>query len=138
MMVANRMAMGDDESEEFYAFPAMGSWSQQSDDDSNDLDGREEPEQTYVNRRVAEMNFHANLYNTHHDERISNRERQILESLRFQYVQRRWECLYDANEHARLRDAIMHEFMNKNDDVSMRRCNDGSEVGGGADVGVVE
>ncbi|KAI2500464.1 Ribosomal protein-like protein [Fragilaria crotonensis] len=122
MMVANGMAMGDEESEEFYAFPAMGSWSQQSDDDSNNLDGREEPEQTYVNRRVAEMNFHANLYNSnHHDERISDRERQILESLRFQYVQRHWECLYDANEHARLRDAIMNELMNKNDDA---RCDD--------------
>ena len=126
MMVANRMvAMGDKESEEFYAFPAMGSWSQQSDDNSNDLDRQEEPEQAYVNRRVAEMNLHANLYNTnHHDERISDRERQVLESLRFQYVQRRWECLYDANEHARLRDAIMKELMNKNDDATMRRCDD--------------
>ena len=122
MMVANRMAMGDEESEEFYAFPAMGSWSQQSDDDSNDLDGQEEPEQAYVNRRVAEMNLHANLYNTnHHDERISDRERQVLESLRFQYVQRRWECLYDANEHARLRDAIVNELMNMNDDATMQR-----------------
>ena len=89
MMVANRMAMGDEESEEFYAFPAMGG-TQQSDngkndsdgqeDDGNNSDGQEEPEQAYVNRRVAEMNLHAELYNTnHHDERISERERQVLE-----------------------------------------------------------
>ena len=86
MMVANRMAMGDEESEEFYAFPAM-SCELQSDDGSN---GEEEQEQLYVDRRVAEMNFHAHLYNTNNrDERMSDHECQILKSLRFQYVQRR-------------------------------------------------
>jgi hypothetical protein len=30
-----------------------------------------------------------------------------VENLRFQYVQRRRECLYDANEHARLCEAII-------------------------------
>ena len=110
MMVANRMAIGDEESEEFYAFPAMGGLTQS--DDGKDLDQQEEPEQAYVNRRVAEMNLHAKLYNTNHrDERISDRERQILESLRFQYVQRRWECLYDVNEHARLREAIINKLL---------------------------
>ena len=105
-----RMAMGDEEeSEEFYAFPAMG--EPQQSDDSNDSDRQVEPEQVYVDRRVALMNLHAEPYNTNHrDERISERERQILETLRFQDVQRRWECLYDANEHARLRDAIINEL----------------------------
>ncbi len=113
MMVANRMIMGDEEPEEFYAFPAMGGPHQES-DSGNDLDEQqqEEPEQAYVDRRVAEMNLHAEVYNTNHrDERISDHERQILESLRFQYVQRRWECLYDANEHARLREAIINELL---------------------------
>jgi hypothetical protein len=117
MMVANRMAMGDEESEEFYAFPAMGGTQQSNDSDDgnngNDMDVQEEPEQAYVNRRVAEMSLHADLYNTtHYDERISERERQVLENLRFQYVQHRWECLYDANEHGRLSKAIsINEFL---------------------------
>ncbi len=80
--------------------------------DGNDSDGQEEPEKAYVERRAAEMNLHAELYNTnHHDQRISERERKILENLRFQYVQRRWECLYDADEHARLCEAIINELV---------------------------
>jgi hypothetical protein len=111
MMVANRMAMGDEESEEFYAFPAMANGSQCDHGNDSQVDG-EEHEQAYVDRRVAEMNLHAHLYNrNNHDERISDRERQILESLRIQYVQRRWECLYDSNEHNRLREAIMDELV---------------------------
>ena len=80
-MVANRMAMGDKESKEFYAFPAMG--APQQSNDSSDSDGQEEPEKAYVDRTVAEMNLHAKLYNTNHDQRISKREQQILENLRF-------------------------------------------------------
>ncbi len=81
MMVANRMAMGDKESKEFYAFPAMD--APQQSNDSSDSDGQEEPEKAYVDRTVAEMNLHAKLYNTNHDQRISKREQQILENLRF-------------------------------------------------------
>jgi hypothetical protein len=89
MMVPNRMAMGDEESEEFYAFPAMGS-ELQCDDGT---DGEEEQEQAYVDRRAAEMKIHAHLYNTNNcDERMSDHECQILKSIRFQYVQRRCEC----------------------------------------------
>ena len=110
MMVADRMATGDEESEDFYAFPGMLDGNE-SDDDGANMEGPEEPEQAYVDRRVAEMNLHAHMFNTtHHDERISDHERQVLESLRLQYVQRRWECLYDPNEHARLREAIMNEL----------------------------
>lgn len=109
-MVADRMATGDEESEDFYAFPGMLDGNE-SDDDGANMEGPEEPEQAYVDRRVAEMNLHAHMFNTtHHDERISDHERQVLESLRLQYVQRRWECLYDPNEHARLREAIMNEL----------------------------
>jgi hypothetical protein len=78
IMVANQMAMGDKESEEFYAFPAMG--APQQSDDGNDSDGQEESEKAYVEWGAAEMNLHAELYNTnHHDPRISERERKILE-----------------------------------------------------------
>ena len=85
-MVANQMAKGDEESEEFYAFPAMGS-ELQSDDGS---DGEEEQEQAHVDHQVAEMNLHAHLYNTNNcDERMRDHEYKILKSLRFQYVQRR-------------------------------------------------
>lgn len=113
MIVANRMAMGDEESEEFYSFPAMlGHGGSQSDNGNVSEQDWEEHEQAYVDRRVAEMNLHSILYNrNNHDETISDHERQILESLRIQYVQRRWECLYDSNEHARLREAIMNELV---------------------------
>ncbi len=79
---------------------------------SNDgSDGEEEQEQAYVDCRVAEMNLHAHLFNTNNrDERMSDHECQILKSLRFQYVQRCWECLYDSEEHARLREAIINEL----------------------------
>jgi hypothetical protein len=78
-------------------------------DNGNNSNGQEQPEKAYADRRVADMNLHAELYNTnHHDQSISKLvERQIVENLRFQYVQRRRECLYDANKHARLREAII-------------------------------
>jgi hypothetical protein len=104
MMVATRMAQDEEESEEFYAFPGLGPG-----DDTESGGLADEEEQVYVNRRVAEMQLHAQLYETNNeqDHRITDRERQVLESLRFQYVQRRWECLYDLQEHHRLRDSIM-------------------------------
>ena len=103
---------GDEESEEFYSFPAMGHGGSQSDDGNVSEQDREEHEQAHVDRRVAEMNLHSILYNkNNHDETISDHERQILESLQIQYVQRRWECLYDSNEHARLCEAIMNQLV---------------------------
>ena len=91
------------------AFPALA--APQQSNDGNDSDGQEEPEEAYVDRRAAKMNLHAGLYNTYHqDQRISEREQQILENLRFQYVQCWWECLYDANEHARLREVIVNKL----------------------------
>ena len=69
-------------------------------------------EQEYVNRRVAEMDLHRQLHGTNVDERERRRNddvvhAQILESLKLQYLQRRWECLYDVDEHRRLRNAII-------------------------------
>ena len=100
--------MGDEESEEFYAFPARGC-ELQSDDGT---DGEEEQEQAYVDRRAAEMKIHAHMYNTNNcDERMSDHDEcQILKSLCFQYMQHCWECLYDSEEHTRLREAIMNEL----------------------------
>ncbi|KAI2509348.1 Plant transposon protein [Fragilaria crotonensis] len=104
MIVATRMAQDEEESEEFYAFPGLGPG-----DDTEGGGLADEAEQVYVDRRVAEMQLHAQLYETNneHDHTITDRERQVLESLRIQYVQRRWECLYDLQEHHRLRDSIM-------------------------------
>ena len=79
-------------------FPVMGS-ELQSDDGS---DGEAEQEQAYVDH----------LYNTSNcDERMSDHDEcQILKSLCFQYMQHCWECLYDSEEHARLREAIINEL----------------------------
>ncbi|KAI2489692.1 Ribosomal protein-like protein [Fragilaria crotonensis] len=105
MMVASRMAQDEEESEDFYAFPGLARG-----DDTPVAGGvADEAEQVYVDRRAAEMHLHAQLYGTNNqqDDTMTDRERRILESLRLQYVQRRWECLYDLDEHLRLRDSIM-------------------------------
>lgn len=72
-----------------------------------------EAEQVYVDQRDAEMQLHYQLYETNdqQDHRMTDCERQILESLRFQYVQPRWACLYDLHqEHLRLRDSIVNHI----------------------------
>ena len=106
MMVAFRMSQDEEESEEFYAFPGLA----RSDDTEEGGHHADEAEQVYVDRRVAEMRLHAELYGTNNqqDHTMTDHECQILQSLRYQYVQRRWECLYDVtHEHLRLRDSIM-------------------------------
>ena len=80
MMVASRMAQGEEESEEFYAFTGL--------DWGDGTDGglvADEADQVYVDCRVAEMQLHAYLYGTNNqqDHRMTDRERQILHSLRF-------------------------------------------------------
>jgi hypothetical protein len=106
MMVANRIESGDNESDAFYLYDAT------IDDNATTI---EEAEQEHVNRRVAEMELHKNLYGINTDERLHRHNEDvanaaILKSLRFQYVQRRWECLYDAKEHRRLRNAILNQI----------------------------
>ena len=98
-MVASQMAQGEEESEEFYAFPGLA----QGDGMEGGL---------VVDYRVAEMQLHAQLYgaNNQQDHRMTDRERQVLDLLRFQYAQRRWECLYDLHEHLRLRNSIMNNI----------------------------
>lgn len=106
MMVASRMTQDEEESEDFYAFPGLAARG----DDTPVAGGvADEAEQVYVDRRAAEMHLHAQLYGTNNqqDDTMTDRERRILESLRLQYVQRRWECLYDLDEHLRLHDSIM-------------------------------
>ena len=74
-----------------------------------------EQEQEQVDRRMAEMDLSRALYNA----RITNlnhltkKQEAILESRRFQYVQERWEGLYNKDEHHRLRKAIMEELQKK-------------------------
>lgn len=106
-MVASRMTQDEEESEDFYAFPGLAARG----DDTPVAGGvaDEAEQQVYVDRRAAEMHLHAQLYGTNNqqDDTMTDRERRILESLRLQYVQRRWECLYDLDEHLRLHDSIM-------------------------------
>ena len=106
MMVANRIESGDDESDAFYLYDTTIA------DNAMTI---EEAEQEHVNRRVAEIELHKHLYGINTEERLRRHNEDvadaaILESLRFQYVQRRWECLYDAEEHHRLRDAILNQI----------------------------
>ena len=99
MMVASRMAQGEEESEEFYAFPGLARG-----------DGREGG--LVVDRSVAEVQLHAQLYgaNNQQDHSMTDQESQVLDSLRFQYAQRRWEFLYDLHKHLRLRNSIMNHI----------------------------
>ena len=75
-MVASRMAQGEEESEEFYAFPGLA----QGDGTEGGL--ADKAEQVYVDRRVAEMQLHAQGYGTNiqQDHRMTDQEHQILES----------------------------------------------------------
>jgi hypothetical protein len=109
MMVAHRIDSSDDESDAIYLH-----------DDINFMDDDvrrvgQEAEQEHVNRRVAEMELHRQLYGVNTEQRQRRRNddvvnAHVLDSLKFQYLQRRWECLYDADEHHRLRSAIMEEI----------------------------
>jgi hypothetical protein len=109
MMVAHRIDSGDEESDAIYLH-----------DDINFMDDdvtrvAQEAEQEHVNRRVAEMELHKQLYGVNTEEMQHRRNddvvhAQILKPLKFQNLQRRWECLYDADEHHRLRNAIMDEI----------------------------
>jgi hypothetical protein len=92
-------------------------------------DGREQ-EQEQVDRRMAEMDMNRALYNA---ARITNlnhltkKQEAILESRRFQYVQERWESLYNKDEHHRLRKAIMEELQKKPN--TCQNGTSGNEVG---------
>ena len=69
----------------------------------------EEAEQAHVNRRVAEMDLHRHLYGINNAAIVhrNDQDAAYIDALKLQYVQRRWECLYDVEEHLRLRGAIM-------------------------------
>jgi hypothetical protein len=93
IMVANRIDSGNNESDAFFLY-----------DFTNDNATTIEEE--------AEMELHKHLYGINTDERLRQQNEDeenadILESLRFQYVLCRWECLYDAKEHHRLRGATL-------------------------------
>lgn len=95
--------MDDDEmeSESFYKFGGN--------DGDDDNGSHEEPEQLHVNRRVAEMDLHRRL-NQSNSIDCEERDKGVLDTLRFHYAQRRWECLYDNEEHHRLREACMEQL----------------------------
>jgi Plant transposon protein len=107
MMVAHRMDNDEEEAADFYL---QNPYERQI----TINDGREQ-EQEQVDRRMADMEMNRALYNA----RITNlnhltkKQEAILESRRFQYVQERWEGLYNKDEHHRLRKAIMEELQKK-------------------------
>ena len=107
MMVAHRIDNDEYECESFYAF--SGSW--EADDDEERVCTNEQ-EQQYVNRRMAEMDLHRHFHDMHNNANnaLTNRQKEVLHTLRFQYAQRRWECLYDRNEHHRLRNACIEHL----------------------------
>jgi hypothetical protein len=70
-----------------------------------------EAEQQLVNRRMAEMELHRQLYKINRGEcHLSYQGKAIIDPLRFQYVQQRWEGSYNSEEHHRLRNACINEL----------------------------
>ena len=106
MMVAQRIDNDESECESFYAFPG----NLEAVEEERVYD--EEQEQHDVNRRMAEMDLHRHFYAMHNNERhvLTEQQRAVLDAMRFQYAQRRWECLYDRAEHHRLRDACIEQL----------------------------
>ena len=81
------------ESDSFYDVPA-------NEEDVTITTGVEEAEQSYVNRRTAEMELHVQLDRINNGQlHLNEQEKAILDSSRLQYIQHWWECLYDLEEH---------------------------------------
>ena len=79
MMVAKRMEDGEMESEDFYTFGS-------EDSDGNANNGtHEEPEQVYVNRRVAKMRLHQQL-NQSNSIVCEEHDKGVIDSLHFHYA----------------------------------------------------
>jgi hypothetical protein len=116
MMVAHRMQNDEIESEDFYLYGGDDETGGENGDDGDDDDdanaNENEPEQVHVNRRVAEMSLHRRLHELNNSASVhcNHQERAIVDSLKFQYAQRRWDCLYDGAEHNRLREACMEQL----------------------------
>lgn len=109
MMVSHRIDNDDNEWEALYAYEGR-----MENDEEHKAPEREEPEQQHVNRRAAEIHLHGQLYGMNDNRRdnsiTSHREKAIIDSLRFQYVQQRWKGLYDKQEHYRLKNACIDEL----------------------------
>ena len=108
MMVAQRINNDEyEECESFYAFGSSEVEERQRDDCVIN-----EQEQHYVDRRMAEIDLHRRMYATTDadSQLLTDQQKAVLDSTRFQYAQRRWECLYDRTEHHRLRDACIEQL----------------------------
>ncbi len=105
LMVAQWIDNDEYECESFYAFGNLEAEEQQRDCNN-------EQEQRDVDRRMAEIDLHRRLYDTTDAGRhtLTDQQKAVLDSTRFQYAQRRWECLYDRTEHHRLRDAGIEQL----------------------------
>ena len=106
MMVAHRIDNDESECESFYAFSAHT-------EADNERECHNEQEQLDVNRRLVELDLHRRLYDVPNAERNvpTPQQKMVIDGMRFQYAQRRWECLYDRDEHHRLRNACMDALL---------------------------
>ena len=92
----------------------------------NDQCDHIDPDIEYVKRQLAELDLHRRLQETFYDgpairvnERNNHRTR-ALENARQDVVNRRWDCLYSAEEHFKLRTAIMDEIEKQGRDQNWR------------------
>lgn len=104
MMVAVRLSQGEEENSSFYVNTTADVGAV-----AESIVVSEEPEKEDVDRRIAEINLHQRLGVLTDDRRglvDSANERHI----EMQYVQERWNRLYDKHEHANLRKACMKQL----------------------------
>ncbi|KAI2506757.1 Ribosomal protein-like protein [Fragilaria crotonensis] len=108
MMVSHRIDTDEVESEVLYVYDGRLETDEQDIAPGAGL----EPEQQHVNRRAAEMELHQQLFEINRQDcHLSYQQKAIIDSLRFQYVQQRWECLYNLEEHHRLKNACMDQLL---------------------------
>ena len=108
MMVSHRIDNAQVKSEALYVYDGR-----LENDANNAVAGLVEAEQQRVNRRMAEMELQRQLNEIDRGEcHLSYQRKAIIDSLRFQYVQQRWECLYNSEEeHHWLRNACIDELV---------------------------
>ena len=112
MMVAHRMSCNENESMDFYDIPP--------EEDPLEVDPPSHQEEDDVDRRTAEMELHRRLDTELNNESIipiyqqQKLNRSQLTRLQ-EYAHRRWETLYDVEEHNRLREAIITHLATRDD-----------------------
>jgi len=111
-MVAHRMSCNENKSMDFYDIPP--------EEGPLEEDPPSHQEEDDVDRRTAEMELHRRLDTELNNESIipiyqqQKLNRSQLTRLQ-EYAHRRWETLYDVEEHNRLREAIITHLATRDD-----------------------